>query len=114
VGNDNVTIAVKGAAQSLLGMGRAIAPEWVWSRRVLPLHAAVWDRYVGAGVASHGCFCCKTRRVAMHEAELGSVVSEANGGAMVVDNLRPVCGACSRSMGDANMVAFVVKNEYFI
>lgn len=44
--------------------------------------------------------------------ECGHVVSEKDGGNMSVDNLKPICGQCNRSMGSQNMNDYVKKCNF--
>ena len=35
--------------------------------------------------------------------ECGHIISEANGGNLDTDNLKPICSGCNKSMGSKNM-----------
>jgi 5-methylcytosine-specific restriction endonuclease McrA len=48
------------------------------------------------------CYCCK-RKLHFTEIEMGHIVSHDNGGDIDFENLRPVCGACNKSIGNVNM-----------
>ena len=39
--------------------------------------------------------------------EVGHVVSVHDNGDLSIENLRPICGLCNRSMGTMNMVEFI-------
>ena len=39
----------------------------------------------------------------------GHIISEANGGEIKLDNLRPICHSCNSSMGTVNMDEFIIK-----
>lgn len=43
------------------------------------------------------------------EYHAGHIVSEANGGEVTVENIRPICAACNLSMGQRNMDEFIFK-----
>ena len=68
----------------------------------------VWDRYIGLHFGSCKCFCCKTMTIYQIMFECGHVVAEKNGGLTNIDNLRPVCSTCNKSMGTKNMVDFSI------
>ena len=47
----------------------------------------------------------------MNGYECGHVESEATGGDMSIENLRPICSSCNKSMGIKNMREYI-KNNY--
>ena len=65
-----------------------------------------WYTWVGKTVASHTCLCCERMEIRMNSFECGHVLAEAKGGQLSVDNLRPICGGCNRSMGSENLEDF--------
>ena len=48
----------------------------------------------------------------LYSFECGHVVSEKNGGKPTIDNLRPICSFCNKSVGTMNMEEF--KKKYNI
>src|SRR5258706_11057403 len=62
------------------------------------LRNVVWLKYVGE-TDSGKCFCCHLERISRGNYECGHIVSEKNGGLVHINNLRPVCGLCNKSMG---------------
>jgi hypothetical protein len=50
--------------------------------------------------------------ISQHIFECGHVISEKNGGNVTLDNLRPICSSCNKSMGVMNLEEF--KSKYFI
>lgn len=74
----------------------------------------VWNTYIGAQMAQHRCICCKKVTIKQTEFEVGHVISEKNGGTLEINNLRPICSVCNKSMGCTNMVEFVKTYGYFI
>ena len=74
----------------------------------------IWATYIGSNLAEHKCICCKKVTIKQSEFEVGHVLSEANGGTLEINNLRPICSVCNRSMGTRNMVDFVKQYGYFI
>jgi len=61
------------------------------------------ERYEGK------CFVCKIK-ITKEEFEAGHVIAYAEGGSDTLDNLRPICKTCNRSMGTQNLLEF--KEEY--
>jgi hypothetical protein len=56
------------------------------------------------------CFVC-SHEIHISQFECGHVISHANGGAITVENLRPICGSCNKSMGARNLIDY--KAEFF-
>lgn len=76
------------------------------------LRQAVWNRYAGGpAVGSTMCLCCRITPITQQDFECGHVVAVAAGGATTLDNMRPICRTCNRSMGCMDMHAF--RAAYF-
>lgn len=58
------------------------------------------------------CWLCKVEDISSANFECGHVVSEKNGGKPTIDNLRPICSFCNKSVGTMNMEDF--KKKYNI
>lgn len=71
----------------------------------------VWNHYIGEDVGSTQCMCCKCTKITQMEFQCGHVVSEANGGEITIENLRPICGSCNTSMKTTNMDDFIAKHK---
>ena len=77
-------------------------------RRALPpsLRAAVWSRYIGNYIDGR-CWCCERSPInAITNVEYGHVIAFARGGADSVDNLRPICASCNKSMQTRDMLEY--------
>ena len=58
------------------------------------------------------CFCCSLVNLnALGSWECGHVNSEASGGDLSIQNLRPICSGCNKSMGTKNM--FDYMNDFY-
>lgn len=68
----------------------------------------VWSQYNGEN-AYGKCYCCNTENISKANFECGHVISEKNGGGITIDNLRPICGLCNKSMGICDMNIFMEK-----
>ena len=70
----------------------------------------VWEKYNG-NKANAICYCCDIKKIHLGDTwDCGHVKSEYNGGLLVVDNLRPICGNCNKTMGTTHMYEFMKKN----
>jgi len=74
----------------------------------------IWATYIGAHIAEHKCICCKKVTIKQSDFEVGHVLSEAQGGTLEINNLRPICSVCNKSMGSRNMVEYVKQYGYYI
>jgi hypothetical protein len=66
----------------------------------------VWYKYIG-GLYYSTCFCCNFEPITKSNYECGHIVSEKNGGKVHLNNLRPICSACNKSIGTRNMEHFM-------
>ena len=71
-----------------------------------------WYRWIGEDVAKSLCMCCEKEPIKMFNFECGHVIAKANGGQMDIENLRPICGICNKSMKTEHMAIFKKKNNY--
>lgn len=62
----------------------------------------VWVHYIGDRAKSL-CWCCNRIEIRMSSFHVGHVVSEANGGKAILENLRPICSRCNHGMGTNDM-----------
>jgi hypothetical protein len=71
------------------------------------LRRTVWNTYIGEDIGSTECYVgCKTK-ISQLTFECGHVEAESKGGFTIVENLRPICSSCNRSMGTRNMHDFM-------
>lgn len=69
----------------------------------------VWSTYMGKDNNSGKCLCCDTEDISITNFECGHIKSEKNGGEVTIENLRPICGHCNKSIGGNNMDEFMEK-----
>jgi hypothetical protein len=62
------------------------------------LKNAVWDKFICSENGIGMCYCCKYREIDSKHFECGHVVARSLGGKNCVDNLRPICSLCNKSM----------------
>jgi 5-methylcytosine-specific restriction endonuclease McrA len=68
----------------------------------------IWDKYVGKEKGVGLCYCC-SEEIDSKNFEAGHIIPEAKGGPTNIDNLRPICSCCNKSMGTQNMDGFKKK-----
>lgn len=66
----------------------------------------VWNKYIGEKNGLGTCWCCRNKTISAFEFEAGHVVPRAKGGPDTVENLRPICSLCNKSMGTENMFEY--------
>lgn len=67
---------------------------------------AVWNKHFGREAGVGECYCC-SEKIYQQAFECGHVLASAKGGSDAVDNLRPVCQLCNKSMSDDHMDDFM-------
>lgn len=67
----------------------------------------VWNTHIGEDIGKTKCLCCKTTDITQISFNCGHIIAEANGGELIVSNLKPICQNCNSSMGTKNMDDFV-------
>ena len=75
------------------------------------LRELVWNTYIGEGEGKGLCYACGKEKLTPFEFECGHIIAESKGGETNLNNLRPVCTKCNRSIGTENMDDF--KKKYF-
>lgn len=58
------------------------------------------------------CWCCRSTIINTFDFEAGHVQARSKGGGDEIENLRPICGICNRSMGSENMIEFQKRNGF--
>jgi len=66
----------------------------------------VWDEYMGVKNGTGPCHCCQGT-IDSKNFDCGHIVAAAEGGENIVENLRPLCSTCNKSMGKENMNSFI-------
>ena len=81
-------------------------------RKSIPktLKDSLWDKHFGEENGSGKCFVCP-KKIFSRNFECGHVISVKEGGPTTLDNLRPICGACNKSMKTENLLDF--KKKYY-
>lgn len=65
----------------------------------------VWNTYIGDKYGVGKCYCCRSV-IDSKKFECGHVLASSLGGPNTVENLRPICGTCNKSMGTQNLEEF--------
>ena len=71
------------------------------------LKRLVWNTNIGEEIGKTKCLCCKSTDITQMSFHCGHVIAEANGGELIVSNLKPICQNCNSSMGTKNMNDFM-------
>src|SRR5260221_8498884 len=74
------------------------------------LKCQVWDKYIGKEKGFGPCYVCEST-IDSKFFECGHIISEYHGGTTKLNNLRPICGVCNKSVGKKNMDFF--KEKFF-
>ena len=82
-----------------------------YKKKAIPksLKMLVWHTYIGKEVGLAKCLCCKNKEITQMDFDCGHVVAESLGGMTTVNNMRPICAKCNRSMKAMNMNEFIEK-----
>lgn len=67
------------------------------------LRTEVWDTYIGKYIGTINCPYCCVNEISQLNFECGHVIAEANEGKTTLENLRPICNKCNKSMGKKTM-----------
>jgi len=74
------------------------------------IRVQVWNTYIGEQARSGECMALCHKTIDVTDFECGHVVAEAKGGSTTIDNLRPICHHCNRSMGTMNLNEWISKH----
>lgn len=75
------------------------------------LRELCWNTYVGKAVGITKCPCCGISDITPFNFNCRHIITYANGGKTSIENLRPICSGCNKSIGSENMDVF--KQKYF-
>ena len=75
------------------------------------LKMSVWYTHIGKEIGMVKCPCCNSNEISQMDFDCGHVIAESKGGPMTIENLKPICNKCNRSMRTMNMNEF--KQKYF-
>ena len=70
----------------------------------------VWNNYIGEKNGIGLCQCCQITEISQMNFHCGHIISEKNGGDIILNNLTPICSLCNSSMGTTNMDNFIKKH----
>ena len=90
------------------------ASNKVQKKKTIPkiLKNKIWNKHIGIKIGQTKCLCCKFVYISQMNFQCGHIISEKDGGAMSVNNLKPICGPCNSSMGTMNMNEFIDKCNF--
>lgn len=66
-----------------------------------------WNKFIGKNVGGVFCLVCDNEKIYQNNFEAGHIISEHNGGEILLENLIPICSKCNKCMGTKNMLDWV-------
>ena len=70
----------------------------------------VWNTYIGIKKGVSPCLCCRIEQISQQNFEMGHIISQKHGGSNDVNNLRPICSKCNKSMSTKAMFEYMDEN----
>ena len=77
------------------------------------LKQTVWEIYMSENNINHPCFCCKITIIKNTDFDCAHVIAASKGGSCEIDNLRPICSKCNKSMSTKNMYQFIDDSGFW-
>ena len=79
-------------------------------RKYIPkaVKESVWKKYISQTELKGNCFIGCGTKLQINNFEVGHVIALSNGGKNTIENLRPICSLCNKSMGASNMDNFIL------
>lgn len=74
------------------------------------LKIEIWNKFIGKKHGIGSCYVCNDEIDSKHF-EAGHIKARAKGGETTIENLRPVCEPCNKSIGSMNMDDY--KDKYY-
>src|SRR5205085_9140199 len=65
--------------------------------------STVWNTYNSITLGQAPCYCCAYETCSQANFECGHVIAKSRGGDDTIQNLRPICSRCNKSMKTRNM-----------
>lgn len=89
----------------------AVAPKGDYKKKGIPKNVRnqTWNHYIGKALGEAPCYCCGINKIDKAAFEAGHVLPEVHGGPSTIENLRPICGECNRSMRDMDMREYAMR-----
>jgi hypothetical protein len=76
------------------------------------LRISVWNSNVGSDVMIAKCYVGCGCAISFQNFECGHIKASASGGSDDLENLKPICSTCNKSMGTKNMLDFIKANKF--
>lgn len=70
----------------------------------------LWDNTFSSNAGEGNCYVCSTT-INSKKFDCGHIIAVANGGSNDINNLKPICSTCNKSMGTKNLEEF--KQDHF-
>lgn len=84
-------------------------PKKKHKRKYIPkaVKESVWKKYISETELKGKCFVGCGTDIQINTFEVGHVLAVSNGGKNEIENLRPICSLCNKSMGSTNIEDFI-------
>lgn len=109
----NLNIQQGGTFTTTVGTvgNNATKPPRSYKKKGIPKNVRnqTWNQYIGKEKGEAPCYCCGITKIDKAAFEAGHVIPEVRGGSSTIENLRPICGECNRSMRDTDMTEYAMK-----
>uniref|UniRef100_A0A6C0BQ80 HNH domain-containing protein n=1 Tax=viral metagenome TaxID=1070528 RepID=A0A6C0BQ80_9ZZZZ len=76
------------------------------------LKKSVWVQYMGRNFEGP-CYACNRKIIDVFDCHYGHVIAEHKGGALNVQNLRPICALCNQASSVRHMREFAMSNGFY-
>jgi hypothetical protein len=95
---------------------RSIFSKMTEKRKPIPkgIRIDCWDKWLDRDLAKTKCMCCEEKEIRIIDFECGHVLARKNGGTDYIENLRPICSKCNKSMSTTHMAVFKYQYGYGI
>lgn len=77
------------------------------------LRNSVWNNSHGEEIGTAKCFAGCGATISQQNFECGHVKSEKDGGSTTLENLKPICSTCNKSMGTKHMKTFCIETGLY-
>jgi len=67
------------------------------------LRTQVWENYIGIKIGALKCPYCITNEISQLNFECGHVIAREKDGSTDIENIRPICNKCNKSLGTKKM-----------
>ncbi len=84
------------------------------TKQMIPksVKASIWSKYIGVSINEINCPIGCGNKINANNFEAGHIIAESKGGKLTLENLRPICGVCNKSMNNKNMLEWLNEHGF--